>query len=78
MAASAELPETYEVIGDAVVLPTGTSSPAALQTAPSGTELRLFAKTGLLLRAGMQLHSQPEVTGKTKRQAGGETLVGVN
>ncbi len=56
IAEDAALPETYEVIGEAVALPTSTSSPAALQTAPSGAELRLFAKTRLLLTAGMQFN----------------------
>ena len=41
------------MIGDAVALPTGRSAPVALQTAPSGEPLRLYAKTALLVRPGV-------------------------
>jgi hypothetical protein len=48
-------PGGYQVVLEAVALPTATAQPAALQTAVSGEadpEARLFAKTGLLVRGG--------------------------
>jgi hypothetical protein len=46
-----------QVIGGAIALGTSTTSPQALQTSDSGLDdaaLRLFAKTGLLVRTGAQ------------------------
>jgi hypothetical protein len=52
-----EPPADYEVIGDAVALLTSSSHPTALQTGlndGSDRPLRLFAKTGLLVRTGVE------------------------
>lgn len=49
--------EGYEVIAGAVAIVTSDSSPVALQTSASGSldpARRLFAKTGLLVRTGVE------------------------
>jgi len=49
-------PESYEAIADVVALPTSSSATSALQTRARDEVggLRLFAKTGLLVKAGAE------------------------
>lgn len=53
------VPEGYEQLAGDVALPTSAASRYALQTASSQGGLRLFAKTGLWLRAGVELTIVP-------------------
>jgi hypothetical protein len=59
IATDTAVPETYEQLAGVTALPTSTSSPVALQTSPSSESLRLFAKTGLLIRAGVEFTIAP-------------------
>ena len=77
---SSVVPEDYEQLAGDVALPTSTSSRYALQTASGQGSLRLFAKTGLLIRAGVKFTIMPAAGWRHRAAAwwgnnvGGETI----
>lgn len=54
IASDAALPDGYEEIAGVIALPARKSSPTALQTSARRGSLRLCAKTGLLLKPGIE------------------------